>query len=312
MSKAKPLIICLAGPTASGKTDVAVEISKKIPCEIISCDSMQVYRSMPALTQAPSKKILQKCKTHLVGFLKPEEEFNAALFCEKAQKLVTQILKKGKTPLIVGGTGLYFRTLLDGLFEAPVPLGENENLRKELLASQQKFGGNYLHDKLNKIDAAAAAKIHPNDLRRIVRALEVFYLTKKTFSSQKPNRRGIRDKYTVRLFFLDRERQELYARINKRVDRMLKQGLIAEVKRLQKRRLSKTASMALGQREVTSYLKNEKNLEEALETLKMNTRRYAKRQVSWFRHEKNVEFIKVDKSDKASATAKKIIERLRH
>jgi tRNA dimethylallyltransferase len=300
--------IILAGPTASGKTEVAFEISKLIPCEMISCDSMQVYRSMPLVTQAPSKKITRKLKTHLVSFLDPSKEYNAACFRKDAGELILKIQKKKKTPLIVGGTGLYFRALLDGLFEAgESELSKDEALRNKLLAEQDTHGGGYLHKKLEEVDPASAKKIHPNDLRRTVRALEVFHLTGKPMSAQKSNRRGVRSDLPHSFFFLERDREDLYARINHRVELMLKEGLVDEVRKLRKKKLSLTAMMALGVREVEGYLKNEYSLEEAVRLLKQHTRNYAKRQLSWFRHEKGVEVIQITKDESASDVARKIL-----
>ena len=176
-----------------------------------------------------------------------------------------------------------------------------------MLAEQEMHGGAYLHEKLIAVDPATAAKIHPNDFRRLLRALEVFHLTKKPMSEQKHKRSGIREHYTVRLFFLDRERQALYERINRRVDAMFREGLIEEVKKLSNKKLSKTASLALGVREVQSYLQGKSTLEEAKEALKINTRHYSKRQMTWFRHEKDVEWIKVEPNESAKHIAQRII-----
>ena len=298
-------LLAIVGPTASGKTEVAFEIEKLIPAEIISCDSMQVYKGMSVITQAPKKKV------HLASFLDPSKEYNAALFGNDAMNLISQITAKKKTPLIVGGTGLYLRALLDGLFE---PEGgeasSDEALRKKFLSDQESHGGNYLHNKLEKIDPASAQKIHPNDLRRIVRALEVFYLTKKLMSEQKANRQGIRSDFNCRIFLLEIPRDELYARINRRVDRMLKDGLVEEVKKMKRKRLSMTAQMALGIREIIKVLGGECSLDEAVELLKRHTRNYAKRQISWFRHEKGVETVEVSESSTAVQTAKHIVQRL--
>ncbi len=302
-------LICVVGPTASGKTEVALELSKLIPVEIISCDSMQVYQEMPILTQTPSKEVLKKVKTHLVSFVKPSQEYSAAKFRKEAGELLPKIIKKNKTPLLVGGTGLYLRALLDGLFEMPEgEASRDEDFRKKLILEQETHGGEYLHEQLAKIDPIAAKKIHANDVRRLVRALEVYHLSGRTISEQKPNRSGIRDDYQVRIFLLERDRQELYARINGRAQQMLDGGLLDEVKRLQKVKMSQTAEMALGFREMSAYFEGKTTLEEALALLRINTRHYAKRQLSWFRHEKGVEAVAVASGEKAAETAKKIIK----
>jgi tRNA dimethylallyltransferase len=296
-------ILGLVGPTASGKTQVAFELSKYLPLEVISCDSMQVYKSMPILTQAPPRALTRKLKTHFVNFLPPSKESSAAFFRERALSLIPKILKKGKIPLLVGGTGLYARALLDGLFEG----GEkNEALRKKLISEQQAQGGNFLYDKLKSVDPAAAAKIHPNDIRRVVRALEIFYLTGRPFSDQKHRRQGIRGEYECRIFLLNPDRQELYRRIEKRVDGMIREGLVEEVRKLLKKNLSLTARMALGLREMQEYLSGEYSLEQAVELLKKHTRHYAKRQLSWFRHEPGVEVVDVGPRETAKQIAEKI------
>ena len=226
-------LIAIVGPTASGKTEVAWEVSKLIPAEMIACDSMQVYKGMSLISQASSQ-----VRTHLVSFLDPSQEYSAALFRKDAFCLVEKILKKKKIPLLAGGTGLYLRALLDGLFEPEAgEVSSDESLRKKLLAEQEINGGDHLHRKLEKVDPISAQKIHPNDLRRIVRTLEVYYLTKKPLSEQKANREGVRGKLDCRIFLLERDRLELYERINRRVERMIKEGLVEEVKKLSRKKL---------------------------------------------------------------------------
>ena len=305
------------GPTASGKTEVAREISKILPVEMISCDSMQGYKGMSLITQAPAKGSARKKRgqtpllpTHLVSFLDPSREYNAAQFRKDSLALLPKIFKRKMIPMIVGGTGLYLRALLDGLFESKgVAPEKNEALRQKLLSEQAAHGGNYLHEKLKTVDPVSATKIHPNDLRRIVRSLEVFHLTRKPISEQKPNRKGIRGEYDCRIFLLDRDRAELYERINRRVNVMIKEGLVVEVKKISRKKLSQTAQMALGIREVQQVLRGDSTLEEAAERLKKNTRNYAKRQLSWFRHEKDVEIISIQSHENVNQTAAKIISR---
>lgn len=302
-------LICIVGPTASGKTDAAFHFSKLLPSEILSCDSMQIYKHMPVLTQAPSKEFCKKIKTHLVCQLEPSAEFSAAQFRESAQKLIPDILGKRKLPLIVGGTGLYLRALLDGLFEsAGESSPRDESLRQELIALEEDQPGE-LHRQLSEADPASAKKIHPNDVRRLVRALEVYRLTGSPMSVQKPNRKGVREIYDTRIFLVNRDRKDLYARINLRVDQMLSEGLIEEVQTLRKKKLSKTAEVALGYREIGSYLDGKISLEAAVETLKKNTRNYAKRQLSWFRHEKEVEMIEIEPGESGAETAVKIFQK---
>lgn len=307
-------VLVLAGPTASGKSAVAAELAKRIPSEIISCDSMQIYRGMSVVTQAtvpsndgapaPSRRPV----THLVSFLPPSRRYSAADFRRDAEKLIEGIFKKKKTPLIVGGTGLYLRALLDGLFETE-NASRDEAYRKKLLKEAERKGAAALHERLASVDPAAAAKIHANDTRRVVRALEVFHLTGKPISAQKADRRGIRGFYDMRIFLIDRDREDLYARINRRVDAMLEEGLVEEVKKLTKKRLSQTASMALGIREIKAYLEGATTLQAAVELLKQNTRNYAKRQLSWFRHEKGIEVVPVASGETPAQTAEAILAR---
>lgn len=299
-----PKVLVIAGPTGSGKTDVALKILRRIPSEAVSFDSMQVYRLMPLLTQAPSKTP----KTHLVSFLSPLKEYNAALFRIDAARLIRRILARGKTPLLVGGTGLYLRALLEGLFE---PSGEHPATdwaaRQAILAEHEKKGAGYLYEELVKCDPVSARRIHPNDTRRLVRALEVFRLTGQPFSAQLHRRSGLRGQMDFRIYLLERDREDLYGRINRRVERMMKDGLVKEVRRLAKKRLSLTARMALGIREVGAYLEGRCTLEEAKELLKKNTRNYAKRQLSWFRHEREIRPVPVAAEDTPRRVADKIL-----
>lgn len=298
----------MTGPTASGKTAVACELAKLIPIELISCDSMQVYKGMPILTQAPRAAEIKRLKAHLVSFLEPSKMYDAAHFRKDAERLIEEITRRKRVPLISGGTGLYLRALLDGLFDSGKDTSRNERLRRKLLKEQEKYGGVYLHEKLLLADPVSAAKIHPNDHRRLVRALEVCELSGKTFTEQKNSRRGIRDKTYCPIFFIERERQDLYDRVHARIDKMMRGGLLAEAKRVSKKKLSQTAAMALGLREMRDFMAGRTELPEAVALLKQHTRNYAKRQLSWFRHEKGVVPVPVAKEEPPKETAKKILE----
>ncbi len=285
------MIVFLLGPTATGKTEVAKYLSNKIPLEVISCDSMQVYRSMPIMTQAPSPQLKKKVPHHSVSFLSLKEEFNASDFAREALLVIQKIKRKKKLPLIVGGTGLYATALLDGIFEGP---GKDESVRDQLMKTAENKGVHILYEKLKKKDSEAAAKIHPNDLRRVVRALEVIKLTGKKFSELKKNRSGLWGKEDIRIFAVDYQRELLYYRIDSRIDKMFRDSLIDEVRRVRRRRPSLTASASLGLREVGDYLDKKISLEQAKELLKKNTRNFAKRQLSWFRRDKRIRWIKAD------------------
>ena len=301
-------VLVLAGPTASGKTEVARWIARKIPVTLISFDSMQVYRRMPVTTQAPANKPFGP-KTRLVNFLDPRKEYSAAQFRADAEPLVRTALKKGKTPLLIGGTGLYLKALLDGLFEeSPEKPLTNGGLRQKWLKAQAEHGKHFLHCRLKELDPASAEKIHPNDTRRLARALEICQVTGQPYSSVRQNRRGLRAEFETIIFFLDRRREDLYDRINRRVDGMIRQGLVTEVKRLSRNAsLSRTAGMALGVREITAYLKGEMKLAAAVELLKKHTRNYAKRQISWFRHEAGTVFIPMEPRESSRSAAEKIL-----
>ena len=302
----KQALLILAGPTASGKTAICLEISKIIPVEMISFDSMQVYRGMPIITQAPTAMEKKAMKAHLVSFLDISEVFDAARFRADAQSLIVKIFKRGRIPLLSGGTGLYLRALLDGLFDSEGG-GRDEKLRKKLLIAQEKYGGSYLHEELRAVDAPSAATIHANDHRRLVRALEVHALSGAPISSRKLERKGIREDFHCPVFFLERSREDLYQRVEKRVDVMMSQGLEKEACRMLKKRLSMTASGALGLKEMRGWIEGRTSKEEAIRLLKQHTRNYAKRQISWFRHEKGRVTVSVDPAEKPKDTAKKIL-----
>jgi len=301
-------LLIVAGPTASGKTAVCLEIAKKLPVEMISFDSMQVYKGLPIVTQAPVLAEKKKLRAHLVSFLETSRTFGAARFRDEATSLIEKIGGRGRTPLLSGGTGLYIRSLLSGLFNHEDAPATDLKLRKKLLDAQEKHGGLYLHEKLHLLDPSSAAKIHPNDHRRLVRALEVFELSGEPLSVQKTRRSGLREKFHCPIFFLERDRQDLYARIERRVDVMVKQGLVQEVKRALKKRLGLTASGALGIKEIKTFLEGRSALEEAVQLLKQHTRNYAKRQLSWFRHEEGVVRVPVAADEKPRKIAQTILK----
>ena len=308
----KNKIIFLVGPTAVGKSEIAVDLAKKINAEIISCDSMQVYKGMDIGTQKPPLDLRKKVKHHMLDILSPDKEFSAADFRKRALRIIGALHKKGKIPLFAGGTGLYMKALLNGLFPSPP---KNEALRRRLYKEAKKYGSAQLHEKLKNIDPATADKIHPNDTKKIIRALEICYTTKKTVSEMRERTpRPLSDKYDVRIIGLIRPREELYRRIDERVDRMFEQGLLDEVRRLADKKLSITARQAIGYKEALSYLRKQvsikrmdsrlrgndsmgiypdKDLEELKELIKKNTRRYAKRQLTWFGADKRIKWKKL-------------------
>ena len=284
----KPRIIFLVGPTAAGKTELAVRIARKLNAEIISCDSMQIYKGMGILSSQPSRTDLKKIPHHLLGQVSPDKEFNVSKYRSLALKKIREILDRGKLPLFVGGSGLYMSVVIDGIFKVKT---ENKKIRKKLYLQAARSGSLKLHEKLRKVDPWAASKIHPNDTKRIIRALEVFAVVGKPISELQATRKGLQDKYDISIFGLSLDRSELDRRIDQRVDKMFRQGLVIEVKKLLKLKLSNTSRYAIGISEIKGYLEGLYGLEEAKDLIKKNTRRYARRQMTWFRKDKRIRSI---------------------
>jgi tRNA dimethylallyltransferase len=298
-------IIFIVGPTSSGKTDVSVKLAEKLNGEIISCDSMQVYKDMDVITRVPGDDILSKVPHHLIKKIPPEEEYNVARFIEEAAALIDQIIARSKLPVIAGGTGLYMKSLIDGLFSSPP---EDKDLREELKKEAEEKGSEYLHNRLKSVDPESASKLHPNDTRRIIRALEVYELTGEMIHEKKKETEGISSKYDCRIFGLELPRDVLYGRINETVEGMFNEGLVKLVEGLRARKLSKTALKALGIKEVSAFLDGQVKLEEAVEELKKNTRRYAKRQLTWFRTDERIHWVDADRD--ISAIVQDILKEL--
>ena len=287
-------VIVIAGPTASGKTSLSIELAKLLDGEIISADSMQVYKYMDVGTAKPSVEEMQGIRHYLIDELLPDEEFNVVKFKELAEKYIEVILEKGKQPVIVGGTGLYISSLINNInFSDTVSDWE---LRQQLGREAEENGPVYIHDKLRLVDPVSAANIHPNNVKRVIRALEVYYQTQRPMSYHHEKSREIPPKYKFILLGLTMDREKLYDRINKRVDIMLENGLIEEVGRLVEMGYadSITSMQGIGYKEILSYLRNEISLEEAVETVKRESRRYAKRQITWFKRMKEIEWFSID------------------
>jgi tRNA dimethylallyltransferase len=304
----KKKIIFLVGPTAVGKSRIAVSLSKKINSEIISCDSMQVYKSMDIITSKPQAALRKSVTHHLIGMITPGKEYNVSRYYKDTGRKIRDIIKRGKLPLIVGGTGLYMSILADGLFKDSA---SNKVIRNRLYKQALAKGSLYLHDKLKTVDPEAAVKIHPNDTKRIVRALEVYQATGKPISQLQKQRSGLSKEYDIRIFGLNMEREKLYGKIDDRVEEMFAQGLIREVKRLLKIKLSRTASYAIGINELKGYLDGEYGLAEAKSLIKKNTRQYAKRQMTWFKKDKRVNWIEVKARETPAAVVKRISAELK-
>ena len=275
----RKIIIFIVGPTAAGKTAVAVRLARRIGGEIVSCDSMQIYRRMPILSQSPSARDRKAVRHHLVSALDPSREYSAAAYVRSATAAIESIIRRGKVPIVAGGTGLYAKALIDGLFPSPKA---DAPFRTKMRSYALRYGNERLHGKLAKADPGAARLIHPNDTRRVIRALELHRSTGKTTAELKAGTRGLKDRYDIRIFGIAMPRHRLYAAINARVDRMIALGALGEVKRLRKRKLSKTSRAVLGFKELSSCLDGKAGLAASIEKMKMNTRRFAKRQLCWF------------------------------
>jgi len=300
-------IIFLVGPTGIGKSETAVYLAKKLNAEIISCDSMQIYRGMDILTSKPPKKLTSRVKHYLINSTSPGKEYNVALYRKDALEAMEKIYKKGKLPLFVGGTGLYMSIVVDGLFKA---MPEDKALRRRLMREAQSKGNGPLYLKLRRVDPQSGRKIHPNDTKRIVRALEVFIKSGKPISVLQRQRDGLGPEYSVKIFALNLKRDDLYRRIEKRVEKMFKVGLVKEVKRLRNLNLSRTAKYALGIREVNGYLDGKYSLEEAKRLIKLSSRHYAKRQLTWFRKDKRIKWVNIKTDDTAREVAGRICKLL--
>ncbi len=300
-------IVFLVGPTAVGKSAAAIALARKLGAEIISCDSMQVYKGMDIITSKPAAALRKKIKHHLLGTVSPTQEYDVSRYRLEALKKMEGIIKKGRVPLFCGGTGLYVSILLHGIFKDKPG---SAKARKELYRRLKKYGKSYLYKRLKHVDPQAAKKIHPNDVRRIIRALEVFEATGKPISGLQKQREGLDKYYKVKVFCLNMKRDALYKRIDGRVDNMFKAGLLKEVNRLLKKKLSRTSSYAIGLQELKDYLEGRSSLEEAASLMKRNTRRYAKRQLTWFRKDKSIQWINVRDKDTPAQIAERLWKEL--
>lgn len=281
--KQKVIVIC--GPTASGKTALSIELAKKINGEIISADSMQIYKDMDIGTAKPTKEEMQGIQHYLLDFVSPEERYSVAQYKQDAKCAIKEILSKGKIPIIVGGTGLYVDSLIYEIEYNDIEI--DEKYRKQLENIIENQGLEVLYKKALEIDPVAMKKISENDKKRIMRVLEIYHQTGKTKTEQEIESRKNPVEYDYRVFAINWDREVLYQRINKRVDIMIEQGLIEEVKNiLKKYDKFPTAMQGLGYKEVVDYLNDVYTKEEMIEKIKMETRRYAKRQLTWFRKNK--------------------------
>lgn len=295
MDKKIPMIV-VAGPTASGKTKLAVELAKEYNGEVISADSMQIYKGLSIATAKPTIEEMQGIPHHLIDFLEPDQQFSVADYVKLASETARDIYERGKIPILCGGTGLYVSSLIDNIkFD---DTAGDETIRKRLEAEIQEKGNHQLWLRLKDIDPETAEKVHENNLPRVIRALEVFEKTGIPLSQHKVNSRREKSPFQCCIIGIGfQDRQVLYDRINERVDLMLQDGLVDEVRDFYNNYKPATAYQAIGYKELIPYLDNKSDLDECVSKIKQETRRYAKRQLTWFRRVDGIEWVYADKID---------------
>jgi len=305
-----PKICVIVGPTASGKTALALSIANKISAEIISADSRQIYRYLTIGTAKPSSEQLQQVPHHFIDLLEPDQKFNAGDFQEQGRKIISKILEKKKLPIIVGGTGLYVQAIVDGFFEQPVISGEVRTLLESRLAVEGKEA---LYSELQSIDPESAAAMDSTKFRRVIRALEIFYET-GTPISHFHKQHKINKIYDATFFGLNWERNLLYERINKRVETMFANGFLDEIRQLNAAGFDDQfqSLQTVGYKEAFAYLHNEISKERMIELMKQNTRRFAKRQMTWFRKEERIQWFDISSETQIEEIAKKITLQTNH
>lgn len=293
MESKRPLVI-ITGPTASGKTALSIELAKQIGGEIISADSMQVYRHMDIGSAKVTKEEMDGVPHHLIDVLEPSEEFNVVRFQEMARKAMEEIYERGKIPIIAGGTGFYIQALLYDIDFTETD--ENNSIREELEQKARMEGASALHAMLKEIDPESAEAIHENNVKRVIRAIEFYRQTGKKISDHNRQEREKSSPYQFLYYVIDLPRELLYSRIEQRVDQMIEQGLVEEVKALQAMGCTRdmVSMQGLGYKEILDYLNGQLTLDEAVYVLKRDTRHFAKRQLTWFRRERDVRWLELE------------------
>ena len=301
-------VIVITGPTCSGKSYLGLKIAQLTIGEIISADSRQIYKRLNIGTAKPTSEEIQKVKHHFIDILNPHEDYDANKFSIDAENVIDDIHKRKKTAIVAGGSGLYVKALIDGIVDSA---DKDENLRKELLTKKDKFGNEFLYNELKKVDPISAEKMLPQNWKRVIRALEVFYLTGKPIwqhhSSQNKN-----SMFSFYQIGLNWDRETLYARIEERIDKMIKDGLVDEVIGILNDGYDKNLNSlnTVGYKEIISYLEKEITLSRAIELIKRNTRRYAKRQLTWFRADERIKWFNVSSEDDIDDLALQLINNI--
>ena len=296
----RPRIIIILGPTGVGKTEVAIKLACEYGGEIISADSMQVYRYMDIGTAKPTPEERSLVKHHLIDVADPDEKFDAAMFMGGAGEVINRLNSEDKSIFVVGGTGLYIKALIGGLFNGP---GADRDLRNAYREDLERYGREYLYEKLKERDEVAAERIHPNDVFRTIRALEVLELSGESIIKKHSDHNFNDKRYDFIKIGLMIDRDLLYERINKRVEKMIADGLVGEVEKLLKMGYDETLKpmQAFGYRHIVNCIKGKYDIQEVVEMIKSDTRHYAKRQLTWFRADENIEWLAPSNIDAARA-----------
>ncbi len=305
-----PTVIVIVGPTCSGKTYLSLKLAQLIPTEIISADSRQIYIFLDIGTAKPSKFQLEKVNHHLINILDPSENYDASIFENDAEKAIEKIFQKNKTPIVVGGSGLYIKALIDGIFDTA---DKDEEYRQELHQKRKEFGNEFLYEELKKVDPESADKMLPQNWKRVMRTLEVFHSTGEPIWKHHQKQSSSKEKkYLFKQFGLNWDRKILYENIDKRVDEMIEQGFVDEVKNILDKGYDRNLNSlnTVGYKEIIQFLGKEISLDRAIELIKRNTRHYAKRQLTWFRKDKRIQWFDVNGFNEIDRLAEKIIKSL--
>lgn len=304
-------VVTILGPTAVGKTNLAIELAKLIDAEIVNADSMQIYKGLYIGTAQPSKAEIKDISYHLIDFVDKKQEFNLYNYINLANSVIEDINNRNKTPILVGGTGLYIDTLINGVDLKSIP--QNEEIKKQILYELENFGFEYLWDELNEIDKESALRINKNNVKRVVRALEINYLTGKPIGKVYSGTQETKSKYRTLFIGLKYgDREKLYKKINDRVDNMISLGLVKEACELFDKGVSRTAIQAIGYKEFKDYFNKKVSLDSVIDKIKQNTRRYAKRQMAWFKRNQAIEWIYVDEYEDFNDIVKLCFEKIKN
>lgn len=301
-------VIVIVGPTCSGKTYLSLRLAEILKSEIISADSRQIYKYLNIGTAKPSSDQVKKIKHHFIDELKPDDDFNASKFAERTKIILEELIRQNKIPVVVGGSGLYIKALIDGISESA---DTDNELRAEFLELRKKFGNNYLYEELKKVDDVSAAKMLPQNWKRVIRALEVLKLSGKPIWQHHDNQTRSK-KFNYRQIGLLWDRKILYQNIEERVDQMIGSGLVDEVESILKSGYSKDLNSlnTVGYKEIIQYLDDEISLDRAVELIKRNTRRYAKRQMTWFNADKRINWSNINSVNDLDLLAEKIAKEI--